>query len=109
VKVQNIGLHIGGGPNDRATKAPFLNAVARKFDDFRGCYGRFATVGASGTFGIDLLVAAKGGHPVTSNVRSALPGDSFRACVTDVFAAVDFAAPKLGATKLSYALRFDPL
>jgi hypothetical protein len=107
VKVENIGLHVGGGPNDARTKAPFLAAVKQRFDDFRGCYAAHAAAGAAGTFGIDLLVAASGGHPRTSNVRTALP-DALARCIAGAFESVDFEAPRRGATKLSYALRFTP-
>jgi hypothetical protein len=107
-KIQNIGLHIGGGPNDSATKAPFLRAVERRFDEFEQCYGKLGSVAAHGTFGIDLLVKASGGHPEASNPRTGMGEDEFRTCVVRAFEAIEFDPPKHGATKLSYALRFDP-
>jgi hypothetical protein len=107
VSVNNIGLHVGGGPNDAATKAPFLKALAGAFPDFERC-GALAPEGKrEGTFGIDLLVPRGGGTAETSNARTAIPGDVFRDCVTKAFASVVFAPPKRGATKLSYALRFS--
>jgi hypothetical protein len=108
VKVTNIGLHIGGGPNDKATKAPFERAIAEKFDDFRRCYAKVGAGGAKGSFGIDLLVARAGGHPATSHSRTAMPGDEFRDCVVHTFETVTFEPPKRGATTLSYALGFAP-
>jgi len=108
VKVKNVGLHVGGGPNDAATKAPFETAIAKRFEDFQRCYAEIGKPAARGTFGIDLLVAATGGHPTTSKVRTALPGDAFRDCVALVFETVEFDPPKHGATKLSYALSFEP-
>lgn len=108
VKVVNIGLHIGGGPNDAPTKAPFLRAIAARFDDFRRCYEAIGVERASGTFGIDLLVPAGGGHAEASNPRTALPSADFKSCVVSAFESVEFGRPKHGATKLSYALRFDP-
>lgn len=107
VKLTNIGLHVGGGPNDAATKAPFEHAIQKQFDDFKRCYGKIATPGAHGTFGIDLLIEKEGGHPKTSGSRTAMP-DTFRDCVAHVFETVVFDRPKLGATKISYALKFDP-
>jgi hypothetical protein len=107
VKVTNIGLHVGGGPNDAVTKAPFERAIQKQFDDFKRCYGKIQTPGAHGTFGIDLLIDKEGGHPKTSGSRTALP-DAFRDCVAHVFETVVFDRPKLGATKISYALKFDP-
>lgn len=108
VVVKNIGLHVGGGPNDAATKAPFLRAVERRFDDFRRCYGLVEKKDARGTFGIDLLVPREGGHAASSNSRTALGGPAFRDCVAHVFETVDFERPRGGATRLSYALSFEP-
>lgn len=108
VRVKNIGLHVGGGPNDAATKGPFLKAIAARFDDFRRCYGKIETAREKGTFGIDLLVPKEGGHAETSNPRTAMKGDAFRACIVEVFEGVAFDPPKRGATKLSYALAFEP-
>lgn len=108
VSVKYIGLHVGGGPNDKATKAPFERAIARHFPELARCYATVARPGVAGTFGVDLLVPASGGRAQTSNSRTALPGDAFRDCVTHVFETVEFEKPKHGATKLSYAVRFDP-
>jgi hypothetical protein len=108
VKLTNIGLHVGGGPNDAATKAPFERAIERRFDDFKRCYGKIATGGAHGTFGIDLLIGKDGGHAKASGSRTAMPGDEFRDCVANVFETVEFSRPRAGATKISYALKFEP-
>jgi hypothetical protein len=108
VRVKNIGLHIGGGPNDAATKAPFLRQIEPKFSEFARCYGLVESPSAHGTFGIDLLIAKGGGNPVTSNPRTSIKGADFRACVVNAFAAISFDPPRRGATKLSYALSFDP-
>ena len=108
VRVKNIGLHIGGGPNDAATKAPFLRQIESHFDAFRRCYGLIESPSAHGTFGIDLLIAKEGGNPVTSNPRTSMKGSAFRDCAVSAFAAISFEPPRRGATKLSYALSFDP-
>ena len=108
VRIKNIGLHIGGGPNDAATKAPFLKAIEARFDDFRRCYGKIETPREKGTFGIDLLVPKEGGHAQTSNPRTTMKGQAFRACVIEAFEGVTFDPPKRGPTKLSYALAFEP-
>jgi hypothetical protein len=108
VKLTNIGLHVGGGPNDAVTKAPFLHAIERRFDAFKRCYGKIEKANVRGTFGIDLLIEKDGGHPKTSNSRTAMPGDEFRDCVSHVFETVQFDPPKRGATTISYALEFEP-
>jgi hypothetical protein len=101
-------MHIGGGPNDATTKAPFIAALDAKVDAFERCYTQVETPGTRGTFGIDLLIPAEGGHPETSNVRTALSGDRFRSCMIAAFATAQFKPTKHGRTKLSYALRFEP-
>jgi hypothetical protein len=108
VRVRNIGLHIGGGPNDAATKGPFLRQLAAEFDSFRRCYSTVETPGARGTFGIDLLVPKEGGHAAASNPRTNLKGAAFHDCMVTAFESVSFERPKHGATKLSYALAFEP-
>jgi hypothetical protein len=108
VRVKYIGLHIGGGPNDKATKAPFERAIAKRFPELVQCYAQVEKPGSTGSFGLDLLVPAVGGHATTSNPRTALPGVAFRECVVHVFETVDFDEPKHGTTKLSYSVRFDP-
>lgn len=107
LKVENIGLHIGGGPNDAQTKAPFLSAVAERFPSFMDCYRKNEDPAAGGRFGIDLHVGRAGGHAHLEQPRSALRGADFRACLTSVFETVDFQKPKRGPTTISYSLRFQ--
>jgi hypothetical protein len=104
----NIGLHVGGGPNDAPTKAPFEHAIQKQFDDFKRCYGKITIPGARGTFGIDLLIDKEGGPPKASGSRTAMLGDAFRDCVVHVFETVVFERPRAGTTKISYALKFEP-
>ena len=106
LKVENIGLHIGGGPNDAATKAPFLSAVAERFPDFMDCYRKNEDPAPGGRFGVDLHIARAGGHPSLEQPRTALRGPEFRACLNRVFESVAFQKPKHGSTTLSYSLRF---
>ena len=51
VIVKNIGLHIGGGPNDEASKAPFVRAIEARFDELRACYRKIGEPGKGGVFG----------------------------------------------------------
>ena len=106
LKVENIGLHIGGGPNDAETKAPFLNAVAERFPSFMDCYRKNEDPAQGGRFGVDLHIARSGGHPRLEQPRTSLRGPEFRACLGSVFESVDFQKPKHGSTTLSYSLRF---
>ncbi len=107
LKVENIGLHIGGGPNDAETKAPFLSAVAERFPSFMDCYRKTEDPAAGGRFGIDLHIARTGGHARLEQPRTALRGADFRACLSSVFETVDFQKPKKGPTTISYSLRFQ--
>jgi len=106
LKVENIGLHIGGGPNDAETKAPFLSAVAERFPSFMDCYRKNEDPAPGGRFGVDLHVARAGGHPRIEQPRTSLRGPDFRACLGGVFESVNFQKPKHGPTTLSYSLRF---
>lgn len=106
LRVENIGLHIGGGPNDAETKAPFLNAIAERFPAFMDCYRKNEDPAPGGRFGIDLHIARSGGHPRLEQPRTALRGAEFRACLVRVFESVEFQKPKRGPTTISYSLRF---
>jgi len=107
VTVKSIGMHIGGGPNDAAAKAPFTKTIEGGFPDFVACASHLPPAGRKGTFGVDLLVKKDGGNPDVSSPRTGLPGEPFKACVVQVFERLVFEKPKRGATKLSYSLRFD--
>ena len=106
LKVENIGLHIGGGPNDAETKAPFLSAVAERFPAFMDCYRKNEEPAPGGRFGVDLHIARAGGHPRLEQPRTSLHGPDFRSCLTSVFESVEFQKPKRGPTTISYSLRF---
>jgi len=106
LKVENIGLHIGGGPNDAETKGPFLNAVAERFPAFMDCYRTNEDPATGGRYGVDLHVGRAGGHPTSEQPRTALRGPEFRACLSKVFDSVQFQKPKRGPTTISYSLRF---
>jgi hypothetical protein len=109
VTVENIGMHIGGGPNDAATKAPIAGSVAPHFDELRACWGQVGEPTRAGDFGVDLLIPADGGLARVSNARTSLGPDAFRDCVLHVFGQIDFARPRTGRTTVSYSLRFTPV
>lgn len=101
-------MHIGGGPNDAATKAPIAQSVGAHFDELRACWANADDPMRGGSFGVDLLVPADGGRAAVSHPRTAIRGEAFRDCVVEVFARIDFARPRGGRTTVSYALRFAP-
>jgi hypothetical protein len=108
VTVENIGMHIGGGPNDAPTKAPIATSVAPYFGRFRACWSMVDDPHRGGDFGVDLLIPAEGGRASVSHPRSRLGPDAFRDCVTHVFEEVEFAKPRGGRTTVSYSLSFQP-
>lgn len=108
VKVTNIGMHIGGGPNDAVTKEPIKRSVEPHMDEFRRCYALVSDAKKTGDFGVDLRIDKAGGKAAVSHPRTALKGKEFEECVVTVFKGIDFLKPKKGNTVVSYSLRFTP-
>jgi hypothetical protein len=108
VKVENIGMHIGGGPNDAVNKAPIADSVAPHLDEVRACWSHVDDPARGGDFGVDLLIQPEGGRAKVSNPRTGIHGDAFKSCVVAVFEQVDFQKPRKGLTMVSYSLRFTP-
>ena len=108
VEVTNIGMHIGGGPNDAVTKDPIARSVAPRFDAFRSCFAGVDDTKKAGDFGIDLLIPAEGGKAEVSHPRTAIKGAAFKPCMVQAFESVEFLKPRGGRTKVSYSLRFTP-
>jgi hypothetical protein len=105
VRVENVGLHIGGEPNTPKTKAPFLRAVAEQFRQFRLCYRLCNSPRRGGIFGVDLRIERGGGTPQLRQPRTRMGGPEFRECVMEAFRGVHF--PRLAKpTMISYSLRF---
>jgi hypothetical protein len=105
VSVKTIGLHVGGGPNDAAGKAPFVTALEQRFPEFLRCYRLVSEPGKGGSFGVDLHIERKGGHARVEQPRSALEGEPFRACMVSAFEGVEFPQLKKPFV-ISYSLRF---
>lgn len=102
-------MHIGGGPNDNATKDPIGKSVEPHFDEFRKCFARAYDQKKGGDVGVDLLIPGAGGKAkVTPTVRTSIKGERFDECVVSVFKEIDFLKPRFGNTTVSYSLRFTP-
>ncbi len=108
VQVSNIGLHIGGGPNDAATKEPVIKSVEPHFEAFRACFASADDPKKGGDFGVDLLIEAAGGVAKVTHPRTIIGGEAFRSCVVGVFEKIAFQKPKGGRTMASYSLHFTP-
>jgi hypothetical protein len=105
LSVKYIGMHVGGGANDAASKAPFVRAIEQRFPAFLECYRLAAEPGSGGTFGIDLRIPVQGGSPEVEQPRTAIPGDAFKECMLKAFRSVTFEPPKKPVV-ISYSLRF---
>lgn len=108
VEVKNIGMHIGGGPNDAPTKAPFKRSVEPHFPELARCWAGLAEPSATGDVSLDLRVEKDGGKAKITKTKTTLGDDAFRACLLAVLEKVDFEKPRGGATVVSYSLRFTP-
>ena len=105
IRVENVGLHIGGGPNTAEAKQTFLRAVARHFKSFRMCYVYSEDPTQGGVFGADLYIPRGGGHPEVRQPRTGMAGARLRNCMVDAFKQVEFERPGK-PTVISYSLRF---
>ena len=98
-------MHVGGGANDPASKAPFLKALEARFPALLECFRLVPEPGSGGTFGVDLRIGAAGGRPVVEEPRTAIPGDEFRSCMLAAFEAAVF-EPTSKPVVISYSVRF---
>jgi len=109
VDIKTIGMHIGGGPNDKETKAPIRKAVESQVEALRACFGRVTEPGKGGTFGVDIRIPGEGGKATIRDPRSGLQGDGVQECMVKAFESVEFSRPPKGvAMVVSYSVRFTP-
>ena len=107
MQLENIGMHVGGGPYDEITKEPIQKSVLPHFDALKLCYAHVSPK-VAGDFGIDLLLQASGGRAKTHHPRTQLKGAGFVECMTRVFQQIEFLPLKTNTTTVSYSLRFTP-
>ncbi len=100
-------MHIGGGPNDEATKRPFIQAIEGAFEPMRVCYKRSEDPTRGGTFGVDLRIPQHGGKAEIEQVRTAMRGDGLRECLENAFKSITFGPPPKGPTMVSVSVRFS--
>lgn len=108
VEVKNIGMHIGGGPNDAPTKGPFKRSVEPHFGELATCWAGIGDPKATGDVSLDLRVEKDGGLAKITKTKATLGDETFRACLLDVMQKIPFERPRGGATVVSYSLRFTP-
>ena len=107
VTVKHYGLHIGGSSNSDEERARYLDPIGEHFDELMNCHllANDRTVQAS--FGVDLLISAKGGRAKIQDYRTRLKGKDFQMCVLGVLGAIQFPAPER-PTVVSYSVLFKP-
>ena len=106
LKVEALGMHVGGGKNDAQEKAPFHRALERQFPAFLECYRLAEEPWAGGSFGIDIKIPRAGGAPVLEQPRTKIRGAGFQDCMLAAFGKAAFEKPKAGPTVISYSVRF---
>jgi hypothetical protein len=106
LRVEPLGMHVGGGKNDAEEKAPFHRALEQKFPAFLECYRLADDPWAGGSFGVDLKIPRAGGAPLAEQPRTRIRGAGFQECMVAAFGKVRFEKPKAGPTVISYSVVF---
>lgn len=106
LSLKHVGLHVGGGTGSSEERAQLLEALERRQTGLLQCYRLVDRPLAGGTFGADLYVGAKGGHPEIRGFRHKLGGEGFESCMAGAFASVAF-GPQARPIVVSYSLRFE--
>jgi hypothetical protein len=109
INLKSIGLHVGGGPNDEATRKPLLALLELSFPDLHRCAEQLSPLPTQlSSFGIDLYVGAQGGHAEARQVRTRLGSEAFRVCVKQALTQLKFPAPPKPRV-ISYSVGFSPI
>jgi hypothetical protein len=106
LKIEPLGMHVGGGKNTPEEKAPFHRALERQFPAFMECYRLADDPWTGGSFGIDIKIARAGGAPTLEQPRTKIRGKGFEDCMVAAFSKTQFEKPKAGPTVISYSVRF---
>jgi hypothetical protein len=109
LRVEALGMHVGGGKNDAEEKAPFHRALERKFPAFLECYRLVEEPWTGGSFGIDIKIPRAGGRPAVEQPRTKIRGAGFQDCMVAAVSSAEFEKPKAGPTVISYSVRFNLL
>lgn len=106
LKIEPLGMHVGGGKNTPEEKAPFHRALERQFPAFLECYRLADDPWTGGSFGVDLKIPRAGGAASIEQPRTKIHGRGFEECMVAAFGKVQFEKPKAGPTVISYSVRF---
>ncbi len=106
LRVEPLGMHVGGGKNSPEEKAPFHRAIEQRFPAFLECYRLAEEPWSGGSFGIDIKISRAGGAPTVEQPRTRIRGAGFQECMVAAFGKVQFEKPKAGPTVISYSVLF---
>jgi hypothetical protein len=106
LRIEPLGMHVGGGKNDAEEKAPFHRALQQQFPALLECYRLADDPWAGGSFGIDLKIPRAGGAPVLEQPRTRIRGAGFQECMLAALGRTQFDKPRAGPTVISYSVRF---
>lgn len=109
VTLSTVGLHVAGPANREENRRKLVAVFERRFDAFRRCYALAHPHTDNASFGVDLLIPAKGGKPTLRQTRTRLRGGEFKACMHRVFEAISFDPPPTSRSEIiSYSVLFKP-
>jgi hypothetical protein len=106
-RVVTIGMHVGGGPFDEATKVPFKRAVEPAFTKLRPCFELLPKPQLVNV-GVDLLIPISGGRARVTRPRSSIQSAALEACVVRFFEDIEFEKPQRGPVGVSYSVKMAP-
>jgi hypothetical protein len=106
LRVEQLGMHVGGGKNDAEEKAPFHRALEQKFPALLECYRLVDEPWTGGSFGVDLKIPRAGGAAAVEQPRTRIRGAGFQDCMVRALGKVQFEKPKGGPTVISYSVLF---
>jgi hypothetical protein len=110
VEVVTVGLHVARPLGLEPHRSRLLRAFEKEFGAFERCHALASPHAQNASFGVDLLVPARGGRGAVRQTRTRLTGDTFQSCMQRAFETVVFEPPPTARPEIvSYSLLFKPL
>lgn len=110
VIVKTVGLHVGGGARNEASRQRLVRRFEGYFPGLATCHKLAGDQKNNASFGIDVYVPAAGGSPKLGQIRTRLRSKQFRRCMQKKFRAMVFSPPESGRrTAVSFSLLFKPV
>jgi hypothetical protein len=110
VEVLTVGLHVARPLGLEPHRSRLLNAFEKQFGAFERCHALASAHAQNASFGVDLLVPARGGRGAVRQTRTRLTGEAFHSCMARTFEGVVFPPPPTARPEMvSYSLLFKPL